>query len=119
VKLSSEKLYLEPFIAFVDSQAAIGPSLFLVYSGKGLNRVNYCLAGYLGRTMAIGDVISHFGLNFDRQKPLSILTEVIYSQPPVQSLTPPDFLEFDGGPLAIGQIPLSLEKYKGIKRDRH
>jgi hypothetical protein len=72
VKRSDDKLCLEPFIAFVDSQAAIGPSLFLVYSGKGLNRVNYCLAGDHGRTMAIGD--------------------------------------------AIGQIPLSLENYKGIKR---
>jgi hypothetical protein len=116
VKRSYDKLCLDPFITFVDSQAAIGPSLFLIYSGKGLNRVSYCLAGYLGRTMPIGDAISNFGLNFYKQKPLSVLTEVIYPQPPVQSLTPPDFLEFDDGPLAIGQIPLSLEKYKGIKR---
>jgi hypothetical protein len=108
---SYEKSFLDGFIAFVDSRAAIGPSLFLVYCGKGLTRVSFCIAGYLGRAMPIGDAILQHGLTFYKQKPLDVLNP----QPPSQALPTPDFLDFVESRIAIGQIPLNLEKYKVIK----
>jgi hypothetical protein len=116
VKRSYERACLDQFIGCVDSLAGTGPSLFLVYSGKGLSRVSYCIAGYLGRVMQVADAITQFGLNFYKQKPLDILTDVVYLQAQVQPLPHPAFLDFEDCRIAIGQIPLTLESYKAIKR---
>jgi hypothetical protein len=54
VKRNCPKSALDQFIETCNTEAAGGRVMFLVYSGKGLNRVSFCIAGSLSFVPRIG-----------------------------------------------------------------
>jgi hypothetical protein len=116
IKRTFPKSALDQFIETCNTEATSGRVLFLVYSGKGLNRVSFCIAGYLAGTQSLSSLISEYNLKFFKPQPLTVLCESLFAGEQISPEEKPEFLQYDEGKIAIGQIPLTLEKFKGVKK---
>jgi hypothetical protein len=116
VKRSYPKTALDQFTEVCNTEAASGRVLFLVYSGKGLTRVSFCIVGYLAGSVSLASAISGLNLKFYKSQPLAVLCETLFPGEQVEPEEKPGFLQMEDSKIAIGQIPLSLEKFKGVKK---
>jgi hypothetical protein len=116
VKPKYPKAALDQFIATCNEEATAGRVLFLVYSGKGLTRVSFCIAGYLAGSLSLAEAITDLRLPFFKAQPLTVLSESVFPGEQMAPEEKPDFLEFDEAKIQIWQVPLTLEKFKGVKK---
>ncbi|OHS94126.1 hypothetical protein TRFO_39697 [Tritrichomonas foetus] len=95
--------------------------VFLVYCGCGLNRVGFCIAGYLAKFCGIS--LHDAFKKCDESSP-----RLIYIQRPIDKLCSlfgiesfhhgpaPEWIRLDEKVGPVGEIPLPLEKYNAIKK---
>jgi hypothetical protein len=118
IKRSYDRSVLDQISAALNGELATDHVVFIIYSGRGLTRVSFCLAGFVCpfASVSLSSLVTNFDLRFYKPKPIDVLSEFVRIDSPVTPAPLPDFLEFDDGKIAIGSIPLSLEKFKGIKK---
>ena len=95
--------------------------IFLVYCGCGLNRVGFCIAGYLAKYCNIS-LMDAFKMCDDSsprliyiQRPIDKLCS-LFGVEPFQHGPAPDWVKNDDKAGSVGEIPLPLEKYNAIKK---